>query len=167
MQGIRLSTHPVLYALDLEMYVYHKKPIADVGISLDNNIYVTDFIREVGGFLSKCPIAVDRDLRDRVLAANKRWIIDPTIQSDHIRDSLWATLKHNYNLLCNITREDQLVSLDCGCSVFMIPFSAIRCMKRTREPRVFPYLLANSLVRGAVYVRERYKIKAAKHSYGS
>ena len=162
-QGIRLPTHPVLHAYDWEIYMYQKRKVEDYGISLDNHIYDTDFMREIGGFPTDCMIAVDRNLRDRVENNNRRWVIDTKVVSDHIRDSLLRTLKHDYALLSGITRKDQLATMGRIGSVLTIPFSALNIMRHTHEPRLFPYLIANKLVRIAVILRRYNLIKQQKH----
>ncbi|MGQ9744093.1 MAG: glycosyltransferase family 2 protein, partial [Candidatus Bathycorpusculaceae bacterium] len=78
-QGIRFSTHPTLAALDEYFQIDCKRPY----VTIDNNLYRTKIIQEVGGFPNSCPVCVDLNLRDMVQKAGFKWIVDPTVISQH------------------------------------------------------------------------------------
>jgi glycosyltransferase involved in cell wall biosynthesis len=162
-QGIRFSTHPMLNTY--EKFCLQKNSLEDFCISLDNHIYDADFVREIGGFPTEYPMAVDWGLRDRVEANGKQWIIDVNVESSHIRDSLWGTLKHDYRLFCGIEREDQLATMGDLRSLLLGPASALITAKYTREPMLFPYLTFHKIVRAAVMLRRYNAIKKAKKAF--
>lgn len=99
-QGIRLSVEPTLRKLD--EYVYNRikgtNPLR-FGVSMDNNIFRTKVIREIGGFPNICPVCTDTVLMKKIMLETPyRWVIDRTIISDHIRPSISYYLKHKYDL---------------------------------------------------------------------
>ncbi|MQY61784.1 hypothetical protein GH146_00675 [archaeon] len=122
-------------------------------------------MREIGGFPTEWPMAVDRGLRDRVEANGKRWVIDVNVVSFHIRDSLWRTLKHDYRLFCGIQREDQLVDIGNLQSLLFSPVSALYTVMHTREPILFPYLIFHKIVRAAVMLRRYNSIKESRKAF--
>jgi len=142
-----------------------KSTLEDFCVSLDNHIYDADFMREIGGFPTEWPMAVDRGLRDRVEANGKRWVIDVNVVSFHIRDSLWRTLKHDYRLFCGIQREDQLVDIGNLQSLLYSPMFASYTVMHTREPILFPYLIFHKIVRAAVMLRRYNSIKEARKAF--
>jgi len=79
-QGIRLSINKTLRAIEkygmLRDYVHYT--------SIDNNLYKTKIISDLGGFNLKCPVSCDRDLQDRVRANGFKWLINNDIISDHL-----------------------------------------------------------------------------------
>lgn len=153
-QGIRLPTHPVLRAFDKEIYDFHHEKLWDYGISLDNNMYKTDVIRAVGGFPVDDAVCIDRGLRDRVNDAGFVWRIIPWVRSDHIRNNLWETMKHDYRLLGRVSRDDQLVNMGRVASVGKLPFRVVELLVHTGDPRVLAYVVAHKFVRvGAVLKR--------------
>jgi hypothetical protein len=146
-----------------EKFCIQKSNVKELCISLDNHIYDTDFMREIGGFPTECPLAVDRALHERVETDGKQWVIDVTVESSHIRDSLWQTLKHDYRLFSGIQREDQLVTIGDFKSFLLSPASALRITKHTREPMLFPYVIFHNIVRATVMTRRHNDVKEAKN----
>lgn len=159
-QGIRFSTNPTLNTC--EKFCFRKSNVDEFCVSLDNNMYDTDFLREIRGFPNEFPLAVDRGLRDRVEANGRRWVIDVNVESSHIRDSLWGTLKHDYKLYCGIQREDQLATMGDLRGLVLGPASALVTAKATNAPMLFPYLILHKIVRAAVMFRRYAAIKEAK-----
>ena len=162
-QGTRFSTHPALNTY--EKFSFQESTLEHFCVILDNHIYDADFMREIGGFPTECPLAVDRGLRDRVEANGKRWVIDVNVESLHIRDSLWRTLKHDYRLFCGIQREDQLVDIGSLRGLLYSPLSALFTVKHTREPMLFLYLIFHKIVRATVMLRRYNAIKEAKKAF--
>ena len=107
-------------------------------------------------------MAVDRGLRDRVESNGKRWVIDANVESLHIRDSLWRTLKHDYRLLCGIQREDQLVDIGSLRTLLYSPMFALFTVMHTREPMLFPYVICHKIVKTAVTLHRYNAINEAK-----
>lgn len=79
-QGIRLSVNKTLRAIEkygmLREYVHYT--------SIDNNLYKTKIIRDLGGFNLNCPASADRELQDRVRAYGFKWLINNDIISNHL-----------------------------------------------------------------------------------
>lgn len=107
-QGIRLPTHPIIRDLEpLDHERLHRQTenqVPDYYWSIDNNIFRTKVIREIGGFPTFEPLAVDYFLLKRIQAATKyRWIVDPGVISDHIRVSLIDYFRHDENFIRSTT----------------------------------------------------------------
>jgi glycosyltransferase involved in cell wall biosynthesis len=100
-QGVRYSTEPTLRKIDA--YAYKRVALEGnperFGLSMDNNIFKTRFVKEVGGFPSECPVCTDGILMWRLREAGHRWLIDTSVVSDHIRPSLKEFYSHQYNLI--------------------------------------------------------------------
>jgi len=158
-QGIRLPTHPVLRHYDQFVYEKERRKVEDYGISIDNNLYRTDLIKKVGGFPSTCPIAVDRNLRDKVEEAGYKWKIDPTVVSSHLRGGLWQTIQHDVALLSKIRRRDQLVTSERVLAIPLLPVRALRMVKYTRDPILFFYVVLHRLARIKVVLQRRKTIR--------
>ena len=68
-----------------------------LGKTLDNTIYRTDAVREVGGFPKiKVNAGVDTTLAYRLQQAGYYWIVDYNVQSIHLRKGLKQELSHQY-----------------------------------------------------------------------
>ena len=92
-QGVRLSTNPVIRTIEQDSL---KKDVRH--ISIDNNIYRTDVIKNLGGYDTEFSLCCDRNLHDRVLSAGYKWIIDKTVVSDHMRGGIRQTASHAFKL---------------------------------------------------------------------
>lgn len=102
-QGIRLDTHPILSILDEWAYgpPSEKKSLVQHSraVSMDNNIFRTEIVRSMGGFPRLCPVCTDTAFRKRIVCeTNYQWIIDAHVISQHIRNSLKASVEHDYRL---------------------------------------------------------------------
>jgi len=104
-QGIRLSTNPTLRKMDEYQYDRMKLESKGItyGISIDNNIYRTRAIKAIGGFPYDCPVCVDSVLMQKLHRLNFKWIVDKSIVSTHLRDSVIGYIKHHYKMtkLCS------------------------------------------------------------------
>ena len=68
-----------------------------LGKTLDNTIYKTKVIRDIGGFPKiKVNAGVDTTLAYRIQEAGYHWIVDYKVQSVHIRQGLKHELSHQY-----------------------------------------------------------------------
>ena len=75
----------------------HNKSSFLYGKSLDNTVYRTDSIREIGGFPKlKINAGVDTALAVRLEEHGLNWAVNFDVQSTHLRMSLWDELKHYY-----------------------------------------------------------------------
>lgn len=100
-QGIRFVTHPTLAALDEYFQIDCGKRYA----TMDNNLYRTELIRKLGGFPDSCPVSVDENLRENVERAGFKWVIDPTVISQHIRNGVREQLRHKYKTYLTRKRD--------------------------------------------------------------
>ena len=119
-QGIRLPTHPIIRDLEpLDQERLNRQingQVPDYYWSIDNNIFRTKVIRNLGGFPTFEPLAVDYFLMRRIEAETKyRWIVDPNVISDHIRLSLIDYFRHDETFIRLTTKSQygnsQAVSL--------------------------------------------------------
>ncbi len=85
-QGVRVSTNRAFRLID-----DYSNRRGDFGHeSLDNNIAKTEFVRKFGYNEVGTPPALQ--------AAGLKWVLDRTVVSDHIRDSLWDNIMHDYKM---------------------------------------------------------------------
>ncbi len=96
-QGIRIATEPTLRKIDA--YAYRKAEYANFGFSLDNNLFETRLIKEVGGFPSDCPVCTDGILNHKLRKMGYKWIVDISVVSDHIKLSLKDSYTNQYKLI--------------------------------------------------------------------
>ena len=102
-QGVRLSTNKALRAIEkyglLEDYIRYS--------SIDNNIYKTKIIKDLGGFDEKFIVSTDRKLQDKIKENGYKWLICKNIISDHLKPSVRKSAKHyQKNHLLRDYKED-------------------------------------------------------------
>ena len=74
---------------DLDKFLYGK--------TIDNTIYKTKIIREIGGFPKlSVPAGVDNMLAYQVYLNGFEWFVDYSVKSEHLRQSLKDELAHRY-----------------------------------------------------------------------
>ena len=136
-QGVRLTTNPVFKKIEevsLERDLRYS--------SIDNNLYRTDVIKSLGGFDVRFHISCDRNLQDRVWKAGYKWIVDKTLVSDHIRDSVSQSAKHVYELSKFANYPDNL-SFSSVLSRFLFsPIRGVEVSLKKKCPQafvVYPY----------------------------
>ena len=120
-QGVRVATNSVMRAI--EKYSLKR----DLRYSsIDNNLYRTKIIREIGGYNPNYPVSTDRELQDRVWEAGYKWIVDRTIISDHIKPSFRdsATNVHKLTLLKDYPKDNSTIE-----NLAKLLFSPIRGME--------------------------------------
>lgn len=96
-QGIRVPSHPLLKAIyedKLENELAKQKLT-----SLDNNIWRTKILKEIGGFPESKKFMADRYLYPKILKHGYKWVVDKNVVSIHIRHGIKQNLKHHYNAL--------------------------------------------------------------------
>jgi glycosyltransferase involved in cell wall biosynthesis len=101
--GLRLPNKPLalrkLFEYDIDRYPRNleESDVFHFGKTLDNTIYETEIIKNIGGFprisLDAC---VDNVLAKRLYAAGFKWKVDYTVKSVHIRKGLRDELRHFY-----------------------------------------------------------------------
>jgi hypothetical protein len=109
-QGLRFSTNPTLRKFE-EYVLSRKEP--DWFHSIDNNIFRTNVIRELGGFPTDHPAYVDSVLRRKIVDETPyKWIVDKTVVSKHIRESIDNYIEHERSLHAQYhSSEDSLLKL--------------------------------------------------------
>jgi glycosyltransferase involved in cell wall biosynthesis len=141
-QGIRVSTNITLRKL--EEYAYARKSKGKFQyVSMDNNIFRTKVIREIGGFPTACPGCTDTILMKRIIYETPyKWIIDKSVISLHIRPSIKREIQHQYKsaLLCSSTPYCWEQPTPLRAYIRMLatsPLSGLRITLRKSEPNIF------------------------------
>ena len=119
-----------------------------LGKTLDNTIYKTEAIREIGGFPKiKVNAGVDTTLAYRLQEAGHYWIVDYKIQSIHIRQDLKHELNHQYWYATQLheiwgriekeTNRPPPITKSSIMSRFITsPFTGLFVAIKTREPTI-------------------------------
>lgn len=156
-QGIRICTHPVLKCLD----EYHYSKIKDFthGYSLDNNLFRTEVIRELGGFPNKCPFCTDAYIHRRVDESPYQWIMDGTVISQHIRPSLRYELQHYGNAIvkCRCKKFDGSAAIvNHGKILLTSPIRAIQVAIQKNCPNmIWFYPLYRLQIMKSIFLRRK------------
>jgi len=141
-QGIKLSTDHTLRKL--EEYVEARLPTHNRFASIDNNVFRTDIVKGLGGFPTICPVCTDTILMKTILnRTSYRWVIDKSIVSLHMRESVLHQIRHTYKqaLLCACTPYCSSISsesspLDQLRLLITSPLRAIIIAMRKSEPNL-------------------------------
>ncbi|MGQ9544923.1 MAG: hypothetical protein ACUVQX_03970 [Candidatus Bathycorpusculaceae bacterium] len=102
---------------------------------------ITKIIQKVGGFPNSCPVCVDLNLRDMVQKAGFKWIVDPTVISQHIRSGIRKQLKHKHEAYLRRKRDMHDKFSDLWKFLFIATFQSpirgfyIACKKK--RPEIF------------------------------
>lgn len=119
-----------------------------LGKTLDNTIYRTAAVREVGGFPKiKVNAGVDTTLAYRLQQAGYYWIVDYNVQSVHLRKGLKQELKHQYWYATQLneiwgrigkeTNKPPPITRSSIMSRFVTaPFTGVFVAIKTREPSI-------------------------------
>ena len=118
-----------------------------LGKTLDNTIYRTEMVREVGGFPKLTSSSgVDTVLAYKIDEDGYQWFVDYNVQSVHLRNNLRQELHHQYwyarqlpemwRKISQITHKNQPpVTKSAVISRFvMSPFTGLFMAYQTREP---------------------------------
>lgn len=138
-QGIRTFTNKALRIIgerSIKSRLSHKTYYC-----IDNNIFRTRFLHEIGGFPTKDPIAVDVNLFKITQKSKYKWIVDENVVSDHIRDSIVQHIRHRYNIAISSKtvrgslREAGLIK---NTRIFVTsPLRAFQLAVKNKCPQVF------------------------------
>jgi hypothetical protein len=85
-QGIRVATHPILRKID--EYMVERKNLEIDLLSLDNNVYRTAILRELG-WHGDHSVIIMRKLEEKGM----KWIVDKNVISDNIKTSSLSSYK--------------------------------------------------------------------------
>jgi glycosyltransferase involved in cell wall biosynthesis len=119
-----------------------------LGKTLDNTIYKTKIIKQIGGFPKlRVNAGVDTTLAYKVDHAGYRWTVDYNVRSVHMRKGLKQELNHQYwygAQLCEIWRKigaetnrpPPVTRLGVVRRFFISPFTGLFMAVQTKEPSV-------------------------------
>jgi hypothetical protein len=149
-QGIRYPTNTVLRKMD-EYAAYSSRQLGYFSSgshlnrlmrsSLDNTLFKTDIIKEVGGFPRECPICTDVILIKKLQKLGYDWLIDDKVISDHIKPDInYANAYHvmgkcvlnpNYCPFFDIKVKNKVLKV-----LLTSPIRALFMSFRMQEPRI-------------------------------
>jgi glycosyltransferase involved in cell wall biosynthesis len=133
-KGVRLPTNPVLRSLyEYELNRFGASKLA----GMDNNIYRTRIITQLGGFPTECPICVDLNLKDRIKEAGYKWVTDETVVSDHIRKGVLQETLHKRRMQLMASRRQEASLLRLLMIFALSPRRALHVALRKRCPQIF------------------------------
>ncbi|MHA1916792.1 MAG: glycosyltransferase [Candidatus Ranarchaeia archaeon] len=90
-QGTRVPDKPIIREIQLYRLKHH--PATK---SIDNTLYKTDIIRDIGGYSTLEGAAVDTHVVHKIWEKGYKWLVDPTLISNHIRKGVRAEIKTYY-----------------------------------------------------------------------
>lgn len=139
-RGVRVPTHTALRIL-YECHLERFGAMATEPAGIDNNMFRTNVIREVGGF-PPYPITADAVLKERVIRAGYKWLVDGSVVSDHIRRSIWqhAFYKYKHIMVAEKTTLDYAKFSEFYRILKTFMFSPLRGLQITLSkkcPQVF------------------------------
>lgn len=89
--GARVTSPKIFREIEI-FALAHKKMLI---VSLDNTIYKTDVIRNVGGFPTQCPVCIDTILYKMINCfSSYRWVTDGNVISLHLKEGLKHYVHH-------------------------------------------------------------------------
>lgn len=149
-QGIRLASNSTLRKLDEYVYSRLESDPLRFGVSIDNNIFRTKMIRQMGSFPNECPTCMDTILMKRiVLETPYKWIIDTSVISDHLREDILEYIRHSDKLsrLCSGTKYCVHTNTPFLTQLKIFLLSPVRGAIVAAKKRCFPILWAYPLIR--------------------
>ncbi|MEM3907064.1 MAG: glycosyltransferase family A protein [Nitrososphaerota archaeon] len=158
--GIRLPYKP-LALKKVQEYVmerYQRSEKAEsffYGKTLDNTIYKTEIIKQLGGF-PKLSISagIDTVLAHRIHMKGFRWVVDYNVRSTHLREGLKDELDHYYWYgTCAPTLEHILYNRSCNLKGMALRafFSPVRGFHIAIKKRVPEAIYIYPLIRFSVF----------------
>jgi glycosyltransferase involved in cell wall biosynthesis len=119
-----------------------------LGKTLDNTVYKTKVIRDIGGF-PKMPVnaGVDTILAYKILQVGYEWIVDYNVQSIHLRKGLRQELNHQYwygtqlyeiwkRIEIETNRPPPVTKFGIIYRFFTSPFTGLFVAVKTREATI-------------------------------
>ena len=142
-QGIRLPSHRLLRAFYVQKLREQPRRLMT---SLDNNIYRTEKIREIGGFPSDSRFIADVYLLGKIIENGWRWVVDRNIVSIHIREGIKKQISHFHAAVFRRDFRHSLEDVDTGGLLQTFVSGLVRCYRigfNDGLPQVFvvyPYM---------------------------
>jgi glycosyltransferase involved in cell wall biosynthesis len=119
-----------------------------LGKTLDNTIYKTNIIKDVGGF-PKMPVnaGVDTILAYKLNQAGYHWVVNYNVQSIHLRKGLKQELSHQYwygtqlyaiwrRIATETSRHPPVTKFGIIYRFFTSPFTGLFVAVKTKEPTI-------------------------------
>ncbi|MGB9713958.1 MAG: glycosyltransferase family 2 protein [Candidatus Bathyarchaeales archaeon] len=167
--GIRLPDQPLVLRR-IQQYTYEKYRVMEskgefipYTRTIDNTIYKTKIIRQIGGFPKLSGSAgVDQILAQRVHSTGFKWEVDYEVMSIHLRKGLQNEIAHNYWYgTCLDELEHVLFKRNANIRRLLLrfvfsPLRGLHIALTTREPRsiyIHP-LIRLAVIRGIVDKRK-------------
>ena len=113
-----------------------------LGKTLDNTIYRTRVVRDIGGFPKiKVNAGVDTTLAYRLQQAGYYWIVDYNVQSTHMRQGLKQELRHQYWYATQLIKLETnkpppITRYSILSRFFTSPFTGVFVAFKTKEPTI-------------------------------
>lgn len=99
-QGIRFALNPSIRRL--ERYTYRRSPPS----SMDNNIFLTEAVKRIGGFPADCPVCVDARLKLGLERAGYSWIFAEDVVSTHLKGGVREYVRGQAKFFKRCTQKD-------------------------------------------------------------
>jgi glycosyltransferase involved in cell wall biosynthesis len=101
--GVRLPDKPVALH-KIEEYAHEKyeaqskkDPRFSYGKTIDNTIYKTSIVKQLGGFPNiNSNVGVDAALSKKIFEAGYSWVVNYNLKSVHLRNGILGELRHNF-----------------------------------------------------------------------
>lgn len=164
--GIRLSNKPTdlrkMQEYEIERMCKGELDSFLFGKTLDNTIYKTRVIRQLGGFPKLSIPGVDNILAQRLQQNTFQWKVDYTVRSTHLRKGLRDELKHYYwygtafNFLVPLLSKKPLRLEPLVSRLLFSPFRGLEIAFKKNAPEavvIYP-LLRLTIVRGVLAGRK-------------
>lgn len=131
-QGIRLPLNKTLNII--ERYSLKRNLCYS---SIDNNLYKTKIIRELGGFSEKYIASTDRVLQDKIIKNGYEWLVNKNIISIHNITSLKRYSKHICNYLKKDIYKENFGLKECLSRFLFSPLRGFDIAIKEKHPQVF------------------------------
>jgi glycosyltransferase involved in cell wall biosynthesis len=151
-QGIRFTSDKIVAALE---ELQNRRWISQ---SLDNNILRTKTVLELGGFPNDCPVCVDANLRQKVVASGYSWVICDGVVSSHLRSDFLDYLRGQKKWWTVCSHKGEGCSRVGLAGAFLrFLFSPFRGLQIAVKKRMWNLFFAYPLLRGVtLYYAVRY-----------
>jgi len=119
-----------------------------LGKTLDNTIYKTEIVRQLGGFPKlRVNAGVDTTLAYRINEAGYQWVVDYNLQSVHLRKGLRQELNHQYwygaqlyeiwrQVKTETNQRPPVTKLGVIRRFLISPFTGLFVAYKTKEPSI-------------------------------
>lgn len=133
-QGTRIASSPEIRII--EGYGIFRQ----LDVSIDNNMYKTDVIKDLGGFNDDYSSSCDRELQDRVFKCGLKWVVDPTIVSLHIKGNILSYCRNGLKLSSNDLYYNKSTNpFPLFLKFFLSPFRGLQLALSKNCPKIAVY----------------------------